>query len=144
MLLRSLLSRIIIVAFPHLPFLIKKKKNTQKVKCSKHAIRGGQNPPDLTNPNRPAPIRAVFVPCFTGSGWNSPNPVGSDWSAGSAFKKGRIPAPTRPLTKGTKNPRFPSSSPSLSLQSFHSQPHTHSPLKLKGLFISSFFLFKQP
>jgi hypothetical protein len=32
------------------------------------AARGGQNPPDPTNPNCPAPIRAVFVPFFVGSG----------------------------------------------------------------------------
>ena len=44
--------------------------------------RGGQNPPDPSNPNRPAPIRANFVSFFAGSGWELRNPVGSVRVAG--------------------------------------------------------------
>ena len=58
-------------------------------------IRGGQNPPDPTNPSRLAPIWADFKPFFAGSDWELQNPVGSVRVSDLSKIFGWVPAPPR-------------------------------------------------
>ena len=94
--------------------------------------RGGQNPPDLSNLNRTAPIRANFVSFFAGSGWELRNPVGSVWVAGLGKIFMRVTDPPRfyphihlPQTKNPRTLTFLTSENSiLTPQSSHSRTHS--------------------